>query len=214
MKTEMTAIATPISFARGEEGTPFPLTVAQYHRMICDGILIEGEPVELLDGQLVRKDRSALGANPMTVSTRHATAVARINKLSPKFDRLGCHIRIQQPITLPPSHEPEPDGAIVVGQINDYVDHHPTAKQILCVIEVAESSLKQDRTRKQRIYANSGISVYLIVNLIDRVVESYTQPLVGKGRYGTAETLSAKDILQLPANSGKIVSVPAERLLA
>lgn len=51
-------------------GRPFRLTVDQYHRMIRQGILPEAEPVELLDGQLVRKNRSAAGDDPMTIGYR------------------------------------------------------------------------------------------------------------------------------------------------
>lgn len=56
-------------------------TVAQYHTMIADGILAEGQPYELLNGVIVRKDRSASGEDPMTVSYAHATAVTKLAEL-------------------------------------------------------------------------------------------------------------------------------------
>ena len=37
------------------------LTVEQYHRMLEGGILHEGDPVELVEGFLVRKDREEGG---------------------------------------------------------------------------------------------------------------------------------------------------------
>jgi hypothetical protein len=40
-----------------EEREIIPLTVGQYHGMIKAGILAEGEPIELLDGMLVRISR-------------------------------------------------------------------------------------------------------------------------------------------------------------
>jgi len=46
------------------------------------------------------------------------------------------------------------------------------------VIEVSDSSLNYDRTVKLPIYADSGIPVYFIVNLKERVVEAYSD-LVG-----------------------------------
>ncbi len=39
------------------EAFPEPLTTDQYHRMLESGILIEGAPIELIDGILMRKDR-------------------------------------------------------------------------------------------------------------------------------------------------------------
>jgi Uma2 family endonuclease len=191
----------------------FRFTVDQYHRMIAEGILPEGEPIELLNGQLVRKNRSAMGEDPMTVSTRHATTVTKIGDLNPKFKQLGCHLRIQQPVTLPPYHEPEPDVALVTGAIADYANRHPGAKDILCAIEVADSSLQQDRTRKQQIYADSGIPMYVLVNLIEKAVEVYTQPLAGNGRYGRVETLLKSQTLAFPTPTGKGLSVPIRRLL-
>jgi Uma2 family endonuclease len=44
------------------------------------------------------------------------------------------------------------------------------------IVEVAESTLQRDQTRKKRIYARAGIPVYWIVNLIDGRVEVYTDP--------------------------------------
>lgn len=38
------------------------LTVDQYHQMVADGILPEGEPFELIYGQVTRKDRGGDGA--------------------------------------------------------------------------------------------------------------------------------------------------------
>src|SRR3954469_25925940 len=92
-----------------------PLTVEQYHRMIDQGILAEGEPFELLDGFLVRKDRSPSGEDPMTVGLEHVWSVKKLAKLDGKLGKLGCHMQTQQPVSLPPYDEPEPDGAVVLG---------------------------------------------------------------------------------------------------
>ncbi len=44
------------------------------------------------------------------------------------------------------------------------------------LVEVADSSLGRDRGIKKRVYARAKVSVYWIVNLIDRCVEVYTNP--------------------------------------
>src|SRR4051794_38349845 len=82
------------------------LTVDQYHKMIAEGILEEGVPIELLDGRLEWKDRSAAGEDPMTVGEDHAWSLDALNELNPKLRRLGCYARIQLPVTLPPHDEP------------------------------------------------------------------------------------------------------------
>jgi Uma2 family endonuclease len=191
----------------------YSLTVKDYHRMIAEGLLPEGEPFELIEGQILRKERQGQGEDPMTVGHRHAVTVNALSLLNPKLSKLGCHIRIQQPITLPPYNEPEPDGAVVVGRNERYKDHHPTAKEVLCVIEVSEATLEHDRTNKQRVYAGSGIRQYLIINLVDRVIEVYTQPLAEAGRYGQTVTLSGRQQVTLSLGGKKGLVVPVKQLL-
>ncbi|HEY8667944.1 MAG TPA: Uma2 family endonuclease [Tepidisphaeraceae bacterium] len=191
----------------------YRLTVDDYHDMIASGLLREGAPYELLDGQVLLKIRNASEEDPMTVGTHHMTIVMRLADLSPRFQRWGCHIRSQGPVTLPPYDEPEPDAAIVRGSRGDYLERHPTAQDILCGIEVADASLPRDRGYKQQIYANSGIPQYVILNLPDRLAEVYTQPLAGKGRYAQSITLSPSQSLTLPTARKKSVTVPVRTLL-
>jgi Uma2 family endonuclease len=188
------------------------LSVDQYHQMIERGILEEGAPIELLDGRLEWKDRSATGADPMTVGTDHAFSIEAAKELDPKLRRLSASARVQLPVTLPPYNEPEPDVSVVRGGKEHYRDHHPGSGDILCLIEVADSSLIRDRGRKLRIYADSGIALYVILNLIDQVAEVYSQPLVGKGRYAQATTLGLKDRLTIPTPKGKGLTVPVRKL--
>jgi hypothetical protein len=189
-----------------------PLTVEQYHRMICSGMIEEGEPYELLDGIVVRSIRSGAGEDPMTVNPLHAWAVEALSSLNPKFTKHKAHIRTQKPISLPPYDEPEPDGAIVRGTFDSFLERHPHKGDVLCVIEVADASLRRDRTLKQRIYADSGIPIYVILNLVDRVIEEYSSPLVGKGRYARSQTLSAKQSLILPTGTAKKINVRVAQL--
>lgn len=98
----------------------YRMTVEEYHRMIESGALEEGAPFELLDGHVVRKIRGATGTTAMTVSPDHSTAVTRLGELNQRLKKLGRHIRLQQPITLPPFDEPAPDGAVVRGMLQDY----------------------------------------------------------------------------------------------
>ncbi len=82
-----------------------------------------------------------------------------------------------------------------------------------CVIEVADASLKRDRGYKQRVYADSGIPAYVIVNLSDRVVELYTRPMKGKGRYGQSVTLTSRQRVSISLLGGKPFAVPVRTLL-
>jgi Uma2 family endonuclease len=136
----------------------YRISTEGYHRMIELEEIEEGAPFELLDGYIVRKIRSAQGEDPRTINPNHATAVSRLVALNNRLTPHDCYMRVQQPISLPPFDEPEPDGAIVRGKIEDYQNHHPGPKDVLCVIEVADASLKRDRGYKRELYARVGIA--------------------------------------------------------
>ena len=203
----------PLSELIDERKRPLPLSVKQYHAMIENGILLEGSPYELLDGYIVPKDRSAAGDKPMTIGLDHVWVVSKLASFSSRLERLGCHLRTQLPISIPPQSEPEPDAMIVLGTVDDYRGRNPGPKDVLAVIEVADSSLSHDRSLKLRIYADCSIPTYVIINLPDRVVEVYTQPLKGKHRYGRVETLPPGKSVVFPGAGGRTLSIPVRRLL-
>jgi Uma2 family endonuclease len=156
-------------------------SVAQYHQMVASGVLLDGDPVELFEGVLVER---------MTEGPAHASRITRLTRLLLMAVGDGpLQVRAQNPISMIDS-ELEPDLAIVADL--DYSLRHPTSSEIEAVIEVAGSSLARDRSSKQRIYANAGISHYIIVNLPDNVVESYTAPISGDDpRFSRHETLTS-----------------------
>lgn len=178
------------------------LTVGQYHRMLASGILAEGEPVELINGCLIWKNRGLKTVNPL-----HAIVVSHLLKLATLVNPLGCHLRSQNPITIPPHHEPEPNAAIIYGAIGDYTENHPSIGDIACVIEVSESSLSYDRTTKLAIYAAAGIPSYIIVNLIDHCFELYQQPDSEQGLYRQTRLLNKEDQFSLSLNDDQQLAI-------
>lgn len=196
-----------------ERATLVPLTLEQYHRMVETGILSSGEPIELLDGYLVRKDRSAVGADPMTVGPAHSWALSQIEALLAGLEPRGCHFRSQRPLTISPDSEPEPDGAIVRGSRGEYRNRHPAPGDVYCVIEVADCSLQRDRTTKHRIYADAGIPQYVIVNLLENVIEEYRQPVQGMGRYGQITVHRKGAILKLDLPEAGGFELPTGQVL-
>jgi Uma2 family endonuclease len=151
----------------------YRLTVEQYHQMIAAGILTDDDPIELLGGWLVEK----MGKKPPhSVATR--LTIAQIKKHLPET----WFVDSQEPITTADS-EPEPDIAVIRGDPRDYMEHHPTAADIALIVEVSDTTLQRDRTIKLQIYAQAGIPVYWILNLLGRTLEVHTQP--DGARYAT-----------------------------
>ena len=59
---------------------------------------------------------------------------------------------------------------------NFYCTRHPTADDVLLIIEVADTSLEFDRNQKLHLYALHGIPEYWLLNLNDNCLEVYRQP--------------------------------------
>jgi Uma2 family endonuclease len=144
----------------------FPLSVEQYHQMIETGVLTDDDPVELIEGVLVFH---------MPKNPQHRTVNRKLISIFDKLLPPGWFFQSQDPVTLPDG-EPEPDGAVVRGSLDEYLDRHPSSDDVAMVIEVADTSLKRDRNAKLRSYARAGIGEYWIVNLESRAIEVYTDP--------------------------------------
>ena len=161
-----------------------PITVDQFQQMIHNGIFQNGDPIELIDGLLVRKDRSARGENLIGHHSRHALLIKRLQRLLMlPCESAGCHVPIQLPVTLNNINTPEPDVAVVRGTEEDYTDRHPGPDDLPLVIEVADSSLGTDRSTKPRLYATAGVPQYWLINLPESQVEVYEQPDAASGTY-------------------------------
>jgi Uma2 family endonuclease len=142
------------------------LSVHQYEELERIGVLQSGDKCELIEGLLVRR---------MTTNTGHVIASHRVRTLVERCLPEGCHLRVQDPILLHES-EPEPDVSVIRGRPEDYLEDHPGPADVLLVVEVSDSSLLFDQTKKLRAYASNHIPEYWIVNLIDRRLEIYRQP--------------------------------------
>jgi Uma2 family endonuclease len=80
---------------------------------------------------------------------------------------------MQLPLDLGQVTEPEADVSVVAGKREDY-SNHPTSA--LLAIEVSDSTLHYDRTRKASLYARAGIEDYWIIDLIHRRLEIRRDP--------------------------------------
>ncbi len=189
------------------------ISVEQYHRMIESGALRESAAIELLDGLLVQKDRSARGDDPRTVGKRHAVAVHRLLVLDALLTKFGWHMRVQSPVTFVSANEPEPDGAIARGADSAYLERHPGAADLACVFEVADSSLDHDRTLKLAAYARAGVRLYVIVNLVDNRLEVHEEPDATTGSYRKTASLVAGEVLTVLLGGDGRIDLPVRDLL-
>ena len=142
-------------------------TVQDYYRMSDLGIFDPNERTELIAGQIVLM--TAKG-------TPHVITLQLLaNHIQSQLGTTAL-IRTQDPIRLDNFSEPEPDLAIVKGTILDYAAQHPVPEDIYLVIEVADSTLKQDCQVKDKLYARSNIAEYWVVDINNRQVHIFRDP--------------------------------------
>ncbi len=202
------SIAPPTSPLMPPAMPPEPvyrLTVAQYHEMTAAGILADGDPLELLEGWLTPK---------MTKNPPHTTARESASEALRQMAPPGWYVRSQEPITTEDS-EPEPDVAVVRGRRGQYDRHHPEPRDVALVVEVADVTLRRDRTTKKRIYARTGIPVYWIVNLPERRIEVYSDPTGAcqEPDYRQHEDYAAGAEVPVLIEGGEVSRVPVAALL-
>ncbi len=191
-----------------------PITVDQYQHMLHTGILHDGDPIELIDGLLIRKDRSVRGEDLVTHNPRHALLVSRLQRVFMlPCESAGWHLQIQLPVALTNINAPEPDVAVVRGTEEDYAERHPGPADLPLVIEVADSSLGLDRSTKQRLYATAAIPQYWIVNLPESQVEVYSQPDAATGKYAVKTIYEPSDTITWVMPLGQCLEISAHDLL-
>jgi Uma2 family endonuclease len=150
----------------------YRMSVDEYEAMIKSGGLKSRNQFHLINGYLVAK---------LTQNPPHRVADelcgAELTRVVPAA---SYHVVAAKPVRLPGrDSEPEPDRCVVRGAIRDYGDHHPGPDEIALIVEVADSSLADDRVLATKVYGPARVPVYWIVNLVDRQIEVYSGPCAG-----------------------------------
>lgn len=164
--------------------TAHRFTVEEYHRMAEAGIFREDDRVELIDGHVVRMTPIGPG---------HAGCVDDLARVFMRRAGDAVTVRVQNPVVLGPHAEPEPDIAVVERRAEGYRTNHPSAADILLIIEVAELSLDYDRAVKIPLYARAGIPEAWLVNLSGDGIEVFRDP--GPEGYGEVRTVGRDGVL-------------------
>jgi len=148
-----------------DESAPGHYTVEGYLELGPCGILSPDDRVELLDGLVVAMAPSSPG---------HDDAVERVQYALLRKLGLGVSTRVQSSFLAGSHSVLQPDVMVLPGHPGDYADRLPA--RALLVVEIALSSLAQDRLTKSAIYARAGVPCFWIVNLRDGCVEVYRDP--------------------------------------
>jgi len=180
------------------------ISVEQYHQMIDAGVFSNGEKCELIRGVLLEKP---------VPKPPHSYTVDVLSDLLRELVGAGFVVRTQQPVTMGDS-EPEPDVVVAHGTRRDYKSKHPGPSDVAILVEVADASVRDDRTTKLTMYAEAGVSTYWIVDLKARTVVVFTLPRGGrKPGYRKASAFQAGDQLPLVLGGKRIGFISVDDIL-
>jgi Uma2 family endonuclease len=140
-------------------------SLEDYHNLINHGLLAH-KNVELLDGELIEM-------SPESPLHRYITSSGS-DYLREMLKGIALVIEAH-PITLINS-EPEPDIAIVKLPRNQYRNRHPSAEDILWLIEVSNQTLNYDLNEKKKVYAKEGIQEYWVADINNSQVHIFLHP--------------------------------------
>ena len=142
-------------------------TIEEYYRIAAAGVLREDDRVELIEGEILQ-------LNP--IGPLHAGTVNHlVGLLARAVGRLAV-VSVQNPLHTDVFGEPQPDLMLLRFRDDDYYGKTPTSDDVLLLVEVADSSLRVDRSVKLPLYAKHGIPEVWIVNLVDKLVEVCRDP--------------------------------------
>jgi Uma2 family endonuclease len=172
--------------------------VAEYYRMAEAGIFSEDDRVELIEGEI---------AQMTPIGSGHAGRVLRIGTLFSRQVGDAALVNVQNPIRLGDFSEPQPDVALLRPRDDFYAQGHPTPADVLLLIEVADTSLAYDRGVKAPLYARARIPELWIVNLLEDLIEVYTDPV--DGAYRQVRRARRGETLSMHSPPGVALSVAA-----
>ena len=163
-------------------------TVDDFHRMGEAGILAPHDRLELIEGEIV--EMSPIGS-------RHLSVVNTLNHLLVLHAGNEAIVSVQNPVQLGDHSEPEPDLALLTYREDRYRNALPTAKDVLLLVEVADTSLESDRDVKLPLYARHEVPWVWLFDLRSDTVEVHSDP--SRGAFRSTRRLAGDDELTLDA---------------
>ena len=157
---------------------PFRISVAKYEAMVASGAFTKADRFELIEGILVEK---------MTKNPPHSVVVGLcqggIDRRSSLAGTPGRNSRYRSRTA---TASPSPTWPWSRAGFRAYLDHHPGPADVALIVEVADSSLADDRAMAST-YGGGGILAYWIVNVAGRQFEVYANPSGSEGDISSSQ---------------------------
>lgn len=147
--------------------SPYRFSVEQFYRMAEVGLLAPDARTELIEGEIC--DMPPTGCP-------HSVTVAWLHRQLAQVVGERALVVEQYPLRLSRHTEPQPDLMVLRPRRSLYWDAHPTARDVLLLIEVSDSSWLYDREIKMPLYASYGVQEAWLVDLCVGELNCYGAP--------------------------------------
>jgi len=142
------------------------LTVDEYRKIGAAGVFREDDRIELIEGELVKM---------APIGGKHLRLVNVLSGILAREAGAAAVVSTQNPVSLPPDNEPQPDIALLTPDFADR-DDIPSARDVLLIVEVADTTLVYDRDTKVPLYGRLGIPEVWVVDAQTETVSIYLEP--------------------------------------
>jgi Uma2 family endonuclease len=146
---------------------PYRFSVEQYYHMADVGVLAPDARTELIEGEIC--DMPPIGY-------RHSATVAWLHRQLAVAVGDRAWVVEQYPLRLSRHTELQPDLIVLRSRRGYYSDAHPTARDVLLLIEVSDSTWLYDREVKMPLYASYGVQQAWLVDLGVSELNCYAAP--------------------------------------
>jgi Uma2 family endonuclease len=147
-----------------------------FWRLIESGVFGSEPRIELVDGEILMMS---------PIGPWHGALVRRLDRFLQKNlpDSIECSVQL--PIVVEDHSEPEPDIALIRHRDDDYKREHPSPRDVVLLIEVAQSSLAIDLGKKLRVYAAGGVPEYWVIDVANKMLIVHRDPAGATYRHVT-----------------------------
>jgi len=145
---------------------PYRWTREQFHE-IGEARMFEGHRVMLIEGEILVMP---------PIGDLHRTVVTLAGYVLREVFREGFFVSEQSPFNIGKATDPQPDIVVIAGNVRDYLESGLTEAALM--VEVSDSTLSYDRSKKASLYAKAGVADYWIINIDHKPpqVEVHRQP--------------------------------------
>jgi Uma2 family endonuclease len=142
-------------------------TVDEYYRMAEAGILRAEDRVELIDGEIIQMS---------PIGQRHMSRVNRATSLFIKAFGDKAVVSPQNPVQLSDWTEPQPDIVVFKARSDFYESKKPTARDVLFVMEISDTTVRYDMEIKLPHFAAALIPEVWIQDITADILHVFREP--------------------------------------